>query len=150
LDGSSWLTSSVTTWKSGDVASTTTLVLSKTLGILPTSPAALITGMPTRMSSARPLSISILLEPVSELALDQIGRTVDSVVTFGGAHPDPATPAALDTQVVHQPLDGATGDTDTVFVVEVMPDLVGPVDDQVLFPHPQDLGLQFRIPLCSC
>ena len=81
----------------------------------------------------------------SELALDQIGRPVEAVVSFGGADPHPTAPAALQAHVGHQPLDGATSDPDTVFVVEVMPHFVRAIDGEVLFPHPQDLRAQLGI-----
>jgi hypothetical protein len=75
----------------------------------------------------------------SELALDQIGWPVEPVVALGGADPHPTPPAALQAHVAHQPFDGASGDPDTVFVVEVMPDLVSAIDREVLLPHPHDL-----------
>ena len=71
-----------------------------------------------------------------ELALDEIGGPVEAVVALGGAHAHPATPAALQAHVGHQPLDGAASHPDVVFVVEVMPHLVGAVDGEVLPPTP--------------
>jgi hypothetical protein len=85
-----------------------------------------------------------------ELTLDKISWPVEPFVTFGGVHPHPATTAALQPHVGHQPLDGAASDTDTVFVVEVMPHLVRAVDGEVLFPHPQDLRLEFGVTDRAC
>ena len=79
-----------------------------------------------------------------ELALDKISRAVEAVVAFGGAHPDPPTSTPLKTEVSHQSLDGATGDGDAV-LVELVPDLVGSIDRQVLLPHPQDLRLELCV-----
>ena len=79
-----------------------------------------------------------------ELALDEIGGPIEPVITLGGANPHTATPASLHAHVGHQLLDGATSDSDAVFV-QLVPHLVRAIDDEVLLPHPQDLGLEFGV-----
>ena len=79
-----------------------------------------------------------------ELAPDDIGGSVETAVAFGGADPDPATSAALQAHVGHQPLDGAAGDTDAV-LVQLVPHLVRAVHGEILFPHPQHLRAEFSV-----
>jgi hypothetical protein len=79
-----------------------------------------------------------------ELALDKIGGPDEPVVAFGRAHPDPASPAAPQAHVGHQPLNGATRDPDTIFV-QLVPHLVRAIDREVQFPHPQHLRAQLGV-----
>ena len=77
-----------------------------------------------------------------EVPLDQIRRPIRAVIGDRGAHPA-ATPAySADADRFHQAFNGATGHFDVVFVVEVVPDLVGAVDDEVVVIDPTDLDLQ--------
>ena len=88
-------------------------------------------------------------EPVGsvghELAIDQVGRPVEGVVTDGGPLPLPPSACSLESQVTHEALDGAAGHP-MALPVQLGPDLVGSVDVEVLRPDPLDLDLQLLVP----
>ncbi len=52
---------------------------------------------------------------------------------------------ALNTQILHQPGDCATGDIEA-FPIQLMPNLAHPVDPPVRLAHALDLGPQRRVP----
>ena len=81
-------------------------------------------------------------EPVglvgAELALDEVGRTVLALVEAGGDLVGPAPAGPRKPQFTHQTLDGAARHADALSV-ELGPDLVGPIDLEVVAPDPEDL-----------
>ena len=71
-------------------------------------------------------------------------QPIERVIALSRFDPDAPAATALQTHVAHQTLDSAACDSDLVFV-ELVPDLVGAIDREVLFPHPQDLRAQLAI-----
>ena len=92
-------------------------------------------------------------EPVglvgSELALDEVSRTVLALVEAGRHLVGPATAGPRKAQFTHETLDGAAGHADAL-PVELGPDLVGPIDLEVRTPDPGDLLLQLLVANGPC
>ena len=76
-------------------------------------------------------------EPVglvgTELSLDDVGRAVLTLVEAGGHLVGPAPSCSREAQLTHQALHGAAGHADPLSV-ELGPDLVGPIDLEVVAP----------------
>jgi hypothetical protein len=85
----------------------------------------------------------------SELAFDEVGRTVLSFVEAGGDLVGPAPTGPREAQVTHQALYGAARHADALSV-ELGPDLVGPIDLEVRTPDPGDLASQVLVANGSC
>ena len=87
-------------------------------------------------------------EPVglvrAEAALDEVGRAVLALVEAGGDLVGPAPAGPRKPQLTHQALDGAAGHADAL-PVELGPDLVGPIDLEVVAPDPEDLALELLV-----
>ena len=79
-----------------------------------------------------------------EVALDQVARSVLALVGARGDLVGRAPPGTRKAQLTHEALDRAAGDPDAL-PVELGPDLVGPIDVEVLGVDPGDLGLQLLV-----
>ena len=84
-----------------------------------------------------------------ELAGDQIERAVARLVADRGPDAGLAADDASESELAHQPLDGAASHRDPL-ALELRPDLVGAVHLAVLVPHPPDGDLQDLVPSPAC
>ena len=88
-------------------------------------------------------------EPVGlvrpEAALNEVGRTVLALVEAGGDLVGPSPTCSRKPQFTHQALDGAARHADPLSV-ELGPDLVGPIDLEIVAPDAQDLALELLVP----
>src|SRR5664280_651162 len=88
-------------------------------------------------------------EPVGgdsrEVPVHEVIRSVLTVVGVGGDLMGLAPAHTGESQVAHQALDRAAGDPGAL-PVELAPDLVGPVDVEVLPVYPENLDLQVLVP----
>ena len=79
-----------------------------------------------------------------ELAFNKIRWPLETIIGDGGDLERFAPTSPGEAHVTHQPLDGAAGNPN-VLPVELGPDLVGAIHEEVLVEHPLDLDLQLLI-----